>query len=93
MADTAAEQGPGAGYNFQLYRYTPSLPAAAISLVVFAILTGLHTWRLFRARAFYFISFTVGGLCEFRCLFFSESSILTLSSSNDRIWGAHMVSL
>lgn len=55
-------QDPGAGFNFQLYRYTPSLPAAIVSVVVFAILTLLHTWRLYRARAFYFTAFTVGGL-------------------------------
>lgn len=63
MAETASE-GPGAAFDFQLYRYTPSLPAAVISAIVFAILTVLHTWRLYRARAFYFIAFTVGGLCK-----------------------------
>ncbi|KAH7007649.1 RTA1 domain-containing protein [Ilyonectria destructans] len=50
--------------DFQLYRYLPSLPAAVISLVVFGILTALHTWRLRRARAFYFTAFTIGGLFQ-----------------------------
>ncbi|WYZ43508.1 hypothetical protein EsH8_VI_001207 [Colletotrichum jinshuiense] len=62
--ETQNPQGPGAGFNFQLYRYTPSLPAAIVSVVVFAILTLLHTWRLYRARAFYFTAFTVGGLLQ-----------------------------
>ncbi|EMT72211.1 RTA1 like protein-domain-containing protein [Fusarium oxysporum II5] len=51
-------------YDFKLYRYTPSLAAAVISVAVFAILTGLHIWRLFRARAYYFTAFTIGGIFE-----------------------------
>ncbi|GKT47200.1 protein RTA1 [Colletotrichum spaethianum] len=61
--ETQTSQGPGAGFDFKLYRYTPSLPAAIVSVVVFAILTFLHTWRLYKARAFYFTAFTIGGLC------------------------------
>ncbi|KAJ4316061.1 hypothetical protein N0V84_008060 [Fusarium piperis] len=49
------------GFDFKLYRYTPSLPAAIASVAVFAVLTVLHTWRLLRARAFYFSAFTIGG--------------------------------
>ncbi|KAK7706481.1 hypothetical protein SLS63_013968 [Diaporthe eres] len=59
MNSTTAE-GPGAGFNFQLYRYTPSLAAAVVGVVVFAILTVLHTGLLLRARAFYFTAFTIG---------------------------------
>lgn len=51
-------------FDFQLYRYTPSLSAAAISVAVFGILTGLHTWRLVKSHAWYFAAFTIGGLCE-----------------------------
>lgn len=57
-------QGPGAEFDFQLYRYVPSLPAAIVSVAVFAILTVLHTWRVFRSRAFYFTAFTIGGACK-----------------------------
>lgn len=63
MASTSAEP-PGDGFDFQLYRYTPSLPAAIVSVAVFAILTALHTWRLFRARAYYFTAFTIGGIFQ-----------------------------
>lgn len=62
-------------FDFKLYRYRPSLPAAIISVVVFAVLTIAHTWRLHRARAYYFIAFTIGGLCTslllpIRCLLY-----------------------
>ncbi|KAM0554893.1 hypothetical protein ACHAPJ_006628 [Fusarium lateritium] len=51
-------------FDFKLYRYNPSLAAAIVSVIVFAVLTALHTWRLFRARAYYFTAFVVGGLFE-----------------------------
>ncbi|PGH00592.1 hypothetical protein GX51_05691 [Blastomyces parvus] len=71
MADAGQAGAGGARYDrmgddfdFQLYRYIPSLPAAIISVVVFAFLTTAHTWRLLSTRAFYFTAFTVGGLFE-----------------------------
>lgn len=51
-------------FDFQLYRYTPVLPAAIVSIVVFAILTALHVWRLHRAQALYFTPFVIGGACK-----------------------------
>ncbi|KAF4958096.1 hypothetical protein FGADI_2654 [Fusarium gaditjirri] len=57
--DTLSESKP----DFKLYRYTPSLPAAIIATVIFAIISCLHIWRLSKARAWYFIPFTVGGAC------------------------------
>lgn len=60
----SAAQNGDQEIDFQLYRYVPSLPAAIVSVIVFGILTGLHVWRLYRARAFYFTAFTVGGLCK-----------------------------
>ncbi|CVK86095.1 related to Rtm1p [Fusarium mangiferae] len=59
MADTET-----AGFDFKLYRYDPSLPAAVVSTVVFAVLSILHTWRLIRVRAYYFTPFVVGGFFE-----------------------------
>lgn len=57
-------EAPGADFNFQLYRYTPSLAAAVVGVVVFAILTIMHIGRLLKARAFYFTAFTIGGICK-----------------------------
>ncbi|KAF4499654.1 Rtm1p [Fusarium agapanthi] len=51
-------------FNFKLFRYDPSLPAAVVSTVVFAVLSVLHTWRLIRVRAYYFTPFVIGGLFE-----------------------------
>ncbi|EFQ31628.1 RTA1 like protein [Colletotrichum graminicola M1.001] len=64
MGTDAQTPDSSGSFDFQLYRYTPSLPAAVVSVVVFAILTILHTWRLYKARAYYFTAFTVGGLFQ-----------------------------
>ncbi|KAH6879865.1 hypothetical protein B0T10DRAFT_532145 [Thelonectria olida] len=60
----ARASGPGADRNFQLYRYTPSHPAAIVSVIIFAILTSLHRWGLLRVRAYYFIAFAIGGIFQ-----------------------------
>lgn len=64
MSDTAAT-APASDFDFQLYRYTPSLAAAITALIIFLTLTSLHVWRLVRARALYFIAFTIGGACAY----------------------------
>ena len=48
------------GYEYALYRYTPSIPAAAIFTGVFLALSVLHCVWLARSRAYFFIPFTVG---------------------------------
>jgi len=70
MADASTTSaGAGAsgaeGFDFALYRYQLSLPAAIAAVVVFAILTLLHVWRIYRHRSFYFTAFTVGGCCTY----------------------------
>lgn len=52
-------------FDFKLYRFTPSLPGAIIAVIVFAVLTAVHFWRLMRARSFYFTPFLVGGACAY----------------------------
>lgn len=52
-------------FEFKLYQYEPSLWAAIVSAVIFAVLTVVHTWRMFRVRAFYFTAFTIGGVCKY----------------------------
>ncbi|VUC35075.1 unnamed protein product [Clonostachys rosea] len=52
-------------YNgYPLWRYIPSLPAAIIFVIIFAILTGLHMWKMFRHRMWFCIPFVIGGVFE-----------------------------
>ncbi|KXH65844.1 hypothetical protein CSAL01_03777 [Colletotrichum salicis] len=59
-----AEAAAGAAFDFRLYRYTPSLLTAIASAAVFAVLIILHFWQLYRARAFYFTAFALGGVFQ-----------------------------
>jgi hypothetical protein len=52
------------GGPFEFYRYTPSVPAAVLFIVLFALTTALHTYQIRRARTWIMISFVLGGYCE-----------------------------
>lgn len=86
-------------FDFKLYRYTPTLAGAIVALVVFAVLTAVHFWRLIRARSFYFVPFLVGGICAYRVPMCRVSvlaeTILTgcFCSSNYRLLRTHLVPL
>lgn len=54
------------GVDYALYRYTPSIPAAAVFAVIFLVLSILHLLRLFRNRTYFFIPFIVGLLREIK---------------------------
>ncbi|KAF3901982.1 hypothetical protein ABW21_db0206636 [Orbilia brochopaga] len=56
--------GPYDGHKYQLYKYSPSIPAAAIFTVLFAILAILHTYYMFRHKGWYWIPFTLGVIFE-----------------------------
>ena len=47
----------------ELYRYTPSLEAAAIFAILFAGTTIVHIYQLVKSKAWYFIAFVIGGIC------------------------------
>lgn len=65
MADSdAAANDDAGGYDFALYRYTPSLPAAVTAAVIFGILTIGHFWRMFWSRTWFCLPFAIGGVCE-----------------------------
>lgn len=68
----------GDDFDFQLYRYVPSLPAAIAACAVFGLLTAAHTWRMVRARTWFCTPFVVGGLCTqgVSCLFSSANRSL-----------------
>ncbi|KAL8992787.1 MAG: hypothetical protein Q9169_006836 [Polycauliona sp. 2 TL-2023] len=50
--------------DYVLYHYTPSIAASAITLVIFAILTGLHAYRMIKTKLWFCIPFTIGGVFE-----------------------------
>ena len=49
--------------TFYLYTYHPSLAAALIFTILFALTTALHTYQLTKTRAWYLIPIAIGGLC------------------------------
>lgn len=53
------------GFTFRLYQYEPSLAAAIAAMLIFAILTAIHAWRMQKAKAYYFTPFLIGGICGF----------------------------
>lgn len=64
--------------GFVLYRYQPSLAAAAVFVVLFALTTGLHIFQTIRKRSWFMTPFIIGGLFEF------IGYIGRIMSSNDR---------
>ncbi|KAJ5689649.1 Protein RTM1 [Penicillium macrosclerotiorum] len=50
--------------DFVLYRYTPSIPAAAVFVAIFLFLGIVYTIRLIQTRTYYFVPFLVGLLFE-----------------------------
>ncbi|KAH8434362.1 RTA1 domain-containing protein [Aspergillus melleus] len=50
--------------DFQLYRYTPSLAAAILFIVLFVLITAYHLYQVIRAKCWYFLIFVVGGVFQ-----------------------------
>ncbi|KAF9696052.1 hypothetical protein EKO04_006001 [Ascochyta lentis] len=64
--------------SFVLYRYNPSLAAAAIFVVLFALTTGFHMLQTFKKRSWFMTPFIIGGLFQ------AIGYIGRILSSNDR---------
>lgn len=62
---TTASANAAEGFSFSLYRYKPSLPAAAAAAVTFAALTAVHARRMYKTKAYYFTPFFIGGICKY----------------------------
>ncbi|OGM47911.1 RTA1 domain protein [Aspergillus bombycis] len=52
------------GIDFKLYRYTPSLVAAVIFIVLFTLTTAYHLWQTVRPKCWYFLVFVTGGIFQ-----------------------------
>jgi len=70
---TQSNPNPNAG----LYKYDPSLPAAAIFAGLFIVTTVLHLFQLIRARTLFMIPLTVGGFCPCPILTFLAKGFQT----------------
>jgi uncharacterized membrane protein YpjA len=53
---------------YKFWNYVPSMPAAVIFMLVFLVLTGLHTWKMIKTKTWFCIPFTIGGVCTSKCL-------------------------
>ncbi|KNG88491.1 hypothetical protein ANOM_003232 [Aspergillus nomiae NRRL 13137] len=51
-------------FEFKLYRYTPSLGAAVLFLILFALITLYHLYQVIRLRSWYFLVFVFGGVFQ-----------------------------
>lgn len=47
---------------FEYYRYSPSIAAAVIFIVLFSSSTALHIYQLIRTRTWIFLPLALGGL-------------------------------
>ncbi|ODM21166.1 hypothetical protein SI65_04219 [Aspergillus cristatus] len=52
--------------DFELYRDIPNIAAAVIFIVLFTLSTAYRSYQLIKCRAWYFIAFVIGGICERR---------------------------
>ncbi|GAD97606.1 RTA1 like protein [Paecilomyces variotii No. 5] len=50
--------------DFELYRYTPSVAAAALFVVLFTLTTLYHVYQAIRRRTIYFTAFIIGGIFQ-----------------------------
>ncbi|PYI09287.1 RTA1 domain protein [Aspergillus sclerotiicarbonarius CBS 121057] len=50
--------------SYELYRYTPSLAAAVLFIILFILITAYHVYQMAQARAWYFICFILGGIFQ-----------------------------
>lgn len=70
---TASENGSCSGVEmagleshngYYLWHYVPNIAAAVIFIVVFAIVTGAHVWRMVQTRLWFCLPFVIGGVCK-----------------------------
>ncbi|KAI5920634.1 RTA1 like protein-domain-containing protein, partial [Camillea tinctor] len=63
MLTPRGELLPLAG-DYYLWKYVPSVPAAAIFIVLFLLISIAHTWKMYRFKMWFCTPFVVGGYLE-----------------------------
>jgi hypothetical protein len=48
---------------FEFYRYTPSIAAAIVFILLFSATTALHIYQIARTRTWNFLPLAFGGFC------------------------------
>ncbi|KAH6653316.1 RTA1 like protein-domain-containing protein [Truncatella angustata] len=66
--------------KFVFYNYTPSMAAAVIFIIVFALSALYHIWLLVKNRVWYFIPFVIG--CLFECVGYIGRAMSNAESPN-----------
>jgi hypothetical protein len=64
MATTLVPREKTAVSDFQYYYYEPSMPAAALFVVLFGLATLLHLFQMIKSRTWFLIPFVIGGIFE-----------------------------
>lgn len=49
--------------GYYLWHYVPSIGAAVIFLLLFLALTALVSWRMYKTKTWFCVSFAIGGFC------------------------------
>lgn len=62
--DAAAAAAGDMDMGFEYYRYTPSIPAAVVAIILFALSTLAHGGQSIWRRTWYWIPFIIGGICQ-----------------------------
>ena len=55
---------PSSFAGWKAYEYYPSMGAAVLFIILFAVVTFMHTFHLFRTRTWFFIPLVIGGYCK-----------------------------
>lgn len=51
-------------HGYKLYQYEPSLAAAVIFVIAFALTTSFHIFQLIKHKTWYMLAFLIGGFCK-----------------------------
>lgn len=55
---------PSSLAGWKAYEYYPSMGAAVLFIILFAVVTFMHTFHLLRTRTWFFIPLVIGGYCK-----------------------------
>jgi phosphate/sulfate permease len=56
-------------FDFEMFRYTPSLVGAIIAIIIYSILAGLHFWQWFQTRQVIILCVVLGALGQYFAIF------------------------